>query len=147
MQQMPLTPTSRKSFLLGGNATFTLVSTKSGTRYTYRVQQADDNERLYFVKVLTGSDNTSDYTYLGTLRTAGVTGAEILSYMHGRKSHIGQDALCALAFGWFIGHMESHSIEMWHEGRCCVCGRVLTTPDSLSRGIGPECAKQHAMAA
>jgi hypothetical protein len=26
-------------------------------------------------------------------------------------------------------------------GKCCICGRTLTDPDSVSRGIGPECLK------
>lgn len=147
MQQMPLSPADRQHFLLGGNATFTLVSTKTSARYTYKVQVCDSNENLYFVKVMTGSDNENDYTYLGTLRTAGTTQAMILAYGHGKKSRIAQDAPSALAFGWFIGHLESAAIEMWHEGRCCSCGRKLTTPESLVRGQGPECAKKYAMAA
>jgi len=60
-------------FLLGGNATITASSTKGG-RFTYRVRlakpragQADDGTRRWFVAVLTGPDNSSDYTYLGTI--------------------------------------------------------------------------------
>jgi hypothetical protein len=147
MQQMPLSPADRQQFLLGGNATFTLVSTKTSVRYTYKVQICDSNENLYFVKVMTGSDNESDYTYLGTLRTAGTAQAMILAYGHGKKSRIAQDAPSAMAFAWFIGHLESTAIEMWHEGRCCVCGRKLTDPMSISRGIGPECQKKMAMVA
>jgi hypothetical protein len=26
-----------------------------------------------------------------------------------------------------------------HAGKCGRCGKMLTTPDSLERGIGPEC--------
>jgi len=61
------------AFVLGGNATFTASSTKGG-RFTYRVRlakpragQADDGTRRWFVAVLTGPDNSSDYTYLGTI--------------------------------------------------------------------------------
>ena len=147
MQQMPLSPADRQPFLLGGNATFTLVSTKTGSRFTFKSQVCDSNENLYFVKVLTGSDNENDYSYLGTLRTAGNAQVEIMAYGHGRKSRIAQDAPSALAFAWFIGHVESEAVEMWHEGRCCRCSRKLTTPESLARGFGADCAEKMGMVA
>jgi hypothetical protein len=59
-------------FLLGGNATFTASSSKGG-RFTYRVRLAKPRDgetnppRRWFVAVLTGPDNSSDYTYLGTI--------------------------------------------------------------------------------
>jgi hypothetical protein len=34
---------------------------------------------------------------------------------------------------------EGYKIQ--HEGKCCRCGRTLTTPESIERGIGPECVK------
>lgn len=147
MQQMPLSPADRQPFLLGGNATFTIVSTKTGARFTYKSQVCDANENLYFVKVLTGNDNEHDYSYLGTLRTSENVQVAILRYAHGTKSRIAQDAPSALAFAWFIGHLKSEAVEMWHEGRCCRCSRVLTVPASLASGIGPECQKKMAMVA
>jgi hypothetical protein len=30
-------------------------------------------------------------------------------------------------------------LEVWHEGRCGACGRRLTVPESIERGLGPEC--------
>jgi hypothetical protein len=29
--------------------------------------------------------------------------------------------------------------EVMHEGRCACCGRPLTVPESIERGIGPDC--------
>lgn len=66
-------------FILGGainaaghrfSAVFTASST-SGKRYTYQVEPMPvaegDRSRRWSVRVLTGADNTSDYTYLGTI--------------------------------------------------------------------------------
>jgi hypothetical protein len=40
--------------------------------------------------------------------------------------------------------LEKHplpgSVDVLHSGRCGRCGRTLTTPDSIERGLGPECA-------
>ena len=33
-------------------------------------------------------------------------------------------------------------IELWHEGRCGKCGRVLTVPTSISTGFGPDCLRR-----
>jgi hypothetical protein len=55
-----------------GNATLTLSSKKTGARYTFKVKapRANDDGRR-FVSLLTGPDNTGDYSYLGMLTTAG----------------------------------------------------------------------------
>ena len=58
-----------KDFVFGGKAVFTLVSGRTGARFTYRVVRApgEDDGRPWFVKVLTGSDNDADYRYPGQL--------------------------------------------------------------------------------
>jgi hypothetical protein len=124
------------TFALAGHAIFTAHSKSTGVRFTYKVTQCDDKPDLYFVALLTGPDNTNDYQYLGTIR--GTT------YTHGRKSRIGPEAPSAKAFDWLWRHRDRlpASLDLHHEGRCCRCGRTLTTPESCLRGIGPECAKK-----
>ena len=53
------------SFILAGNATFTLRSLRTGARYTYKVREAEDKPGVFFVKYLIGQDNENDYRYLG----------------------------------------------------------------------------------
>lgn len=121
-------------FALAGNATFTIVSKKTGTRFTYRVRQAETGG-AHFVSVLTGADNESDYAFLGTIFPRG--------FFHGKKSRIGADAPSAKAFAWFWRHVVQGKVdgcEVWHEGKCGRCGRKLTVPESIETGLGPECA-------
>ena len=40
-----------------------------------------------------------------------------------------------------IQPLVDKGFNLHHEGRCCRCGRVLSTPESCDRGIGPECWK------
>lgn len=131
--------TQIKTFVRGGNARFTLVSKVTGDRVTYKVRASDDGQ-VRFVKVLTGPDNTNAYTFLGTIFADG-------TYRRGLSSPIGQDAKSARAFAWFFDHaaggqdaMDASKLEFWHEGRCGRCGRVLTVPESIATGFGPECA-------
>jgi hypothetical protein len=128
----------RRAYVLAGNSRFTLKHLKSGNHLSFRVQACRDKADLFFVQVLTGPDNENDYQYLGIIRD-GV-------YSHGRKSRIGEDAVSAQTFKkvWErIDHLPA-CIEMWHDGRCGRCGRVLTVPESVAQGIGPECIKHMA---
>lgn len=125
-----------KAFVLAGNATFTIKSLRTGTRFTYKVRQCEDNKHFHFVSLLSGSNNEADYQYLGTINWYG--------YKRGVKSRIGDTAPSHLAFQWFWARIASDqlpdTVECWHEGKCGRCGRTLTVPESIERGIGPECA-------
>lgn len=133
-------------FVLSGRAIFT-VSNDRGEHYTYRVvkrrgppppgRPADDTIR--FVQLLAGPDNTHDYSYLGIYdqRTDQVR----LTL----KSSQASNSKPVLVFNWamkvIVGKArlpDGYAIE--HAGRCGRCGRLLTTPESLALGLGPECA-------
>jgi len=125
-------------YILAGKATLTLVSEKTGTRFTYRISAAPDGA-AYFVALLNGPDNTQDYKYLGRLSR--------VIFLPGRKvprpGDIGPDAPSskAFAYAWralMRGTMPDHC-EVWHESNCGRCGRKLTVPSSVGQGFGPEC--------
>ena len=54
------------------------------------------------------------------------------------------DDVRARGFAWFWrtlnGGTFPATFEFWHEGRCAACARRLTVPESIERGLGPECA-------
>lgn len=139
--------TVAKGFILAGNAYFTVRSAKTGTRYTYRVSRADCSRcgkkncqcwrfPTYFVALLTGPDNTGDYTYLGMLRDN--------AFRLTRGSKMLDSSGPVKAFRWVWDHLTRDAMppfcEIWHEGRCGRCGRTLTVPESIAAGIGPDCA-------
>jgi len=126
-----------KAFILAGNARFTVVSQKTGTRFTFKVR-AKEGTTLHFVSVLTGSNNEADYEFIGTI----FNGSRFARSM---KSRIGNEAPSMKAFSWVIaqilaGKMPAMS-EIHHEGRCGKCGRALTVPESIKSGLGPICDK------
>ena len=135
------------AFILAGNARFTVESAKTGVRYTFRVSAAKDakeGQSLWFVSLLTGSDNESDYTYMGIVRGDG----DRFSFMTTKKSRFTMGSTPAVAFNWtfqalIAGRMPT-GVEVSHEGRCGRCGRTLTVPSSIAAGIGPECAEKMA---
>ena len=135
----PVEPLFRRDYMLGGHAKVTIVSKRTGARYTYDIKrkELDDGRFLHFVSVLVGPDNSSDYQFLGT-----IFGGQPRGFRHGAKSKIAQNAPSASAFAWSWVNLDSDQIEVWHSGSCSRCGRVLTDPQSIARGLGPVCAER-----
>jgi hypothetical protein len=134
---LPLTP---DLFVLGGNALFTLQSGKTGTHFTYRARADKTDPKRVYVSVLTGPENETNYSFLGTIFQHNEKHAE---YHHGKKSRVSREATSAVAFDWFWKHAKElpQNLKFLKSGKCCRCGRTLTTPESIESGIGPECAK------
>lgn len=123
-------------FALAGNARFTLVSTKTQARYTFKVRASEDNATMHFVSCLTGPDNWSNYSYLGFIRRG-------VFFHGGQKARIAETAPSAKAFDWFWRNLSrggiSQTMEIHHCMACGRCGRALTVPESIKSGFGPEC--------
>jgi hypothetical protein len=124
-------------FFEGGKALFT-VSNNKGVHYTFKIRKRKDSP--YFVSLLTGPDNTSNYTYLGIFNPHHK--ALILTY----ASKMKLDSVPVKVFNWAVQKVYEHAplpegYGIQHEGRCCRCGRLLTDNVSINRGVGPECWK------
>lgn len=133
------------TFALAGNATFTAVSQRTGERITFKVSRVPDfseRKKAWFVNVLMGPDNSSDYMFLGMIRS---NQQGDLWYWRSDKWRGGDDSPAAKGFKYIFDETVEHErlprgVEMWHEGRCGRCGRKLTVPESIANGLGPECA-------
>ncbi len=132
-------PEAAKAYLLAGKATVTLVSEKTGARYTYRVSTARGSDgRRYYVGLLTGASNESDYRFFGTIF------ADTACFRRSEKSELSADLPSVRAFAWafeklIAGKMPANC-QVWHSGACGKCGRKLTVPESIASGLGPKCA-------
>lgn len=137
-------------FFLAGNAYFTLKSKKTGTRYTYRVSRAKDKEdkpiNLWFVSLLVGPDNYKNYTYIGVIRPNSKTEMPMPKdyiFVTTGKSRLPAEAKEVKAISYTIDCLRSlptaPGVEIWHAGKCGRCGRMLTVPESIVAGFGPEC--------
>jgi hypothetical protein len=131
-------PDAAKKFMLGGKSYTTLVSLASGARFTYRIELADKKQPTdvdcFFVSVLNGPDNWVNYKYIGIIKNN--------EYRWTAKSKIAEESPSVKAFKFCFGHLSKNSIvgfEVWHEGKCGRCGRMLTVPESIASGFGPEC--------
>ena len=130
-----------KAFALAGNAVFTVVSKKTGARFTYRIRQGEGDKAPHFVSVLVGPDNTTSYKFFAT-----IFGRDFKTMRMGARSKIGRDAPSVNALFWLFAHLDLHSapfelVEIWHQGKCGKCRKPLTVPSSIESGLGPVCAK------
>ena len=130
-----------KTYLDGQRGTFTIRSKKTRVRFTFKFAVPKENEQnIRFVRVLNGPDNETCYGYIGYIRDG--------KLIAGRKGKADAPSFKALA--WVLCHNAHDNLEtvleqmeFFHEGTCSQCGRKLTVPESIERGIGPVCAKHH----
>jgi len=133
-----------KQFFMGGNATFT-VQNPQGEYYTFKICQPNKSPRFrgqsvipHFASLLTGPDNENSYTYLGMVNPE--TGDVKLT----RQSRYTENSKPFQVIRWALKHALGDrqipdGYQINHAGHCGRCGRLLTVPESLTRGIGPEC--------
>lgn len=129
---------TKRSFFMAGKATATVVSKKTGTRFTFRVESLDrkDVNAPRFVKVLTGSDNETNYSFFGTIFANGI-------FKKSSKAKVSLDAPSVRAFEWMWSNIEKDLTELMEfmpACNCARCGRTLTVPTSIENALGPECA-------
>jgi hypothetical protein len=139
-------------YLLAGRAVFTLRNEQSGGRFTFKVidfqrteagkAENKPDKKMWWVKVLSGPDNVSDYTFIGTIFPVS-EGSKELVFKLSKKSSFTEDTLSVKVFKWFLHMAQKNAVpdhvHMFHEGQCGRCGRRLTVPESIASGYGPEC--------
>ncbi len=128
-------------FFEQGKAIFTVYNDK-GERYTYKITRKEDiyipSKWVYFVYLLTGADNNKAYTYMGIYKPYDID-VKLTT-----KSNYNRDSKPVQVFLWAIdavnaGKKVPEGYGIIHEGKCCACGRRLTTPQSIKDGIGSHC--------
>jgi Family of unknown function (DUF6011) len=131
-----LTLADAKAYTIAGNATITLQSEKSGAHFTYKIRAAK-NPGVYFVWLLCGQDNETDYQFIGWIGKG--------KFQRSAKSRVSADAPSFKAFDWFwnIQHNgDNGNLIVLRPNKCGRCARTLTHPESVISGIGPECASK-----
>ena len=130
------------TYIMGGHGSFTLVNASSGAYITYRVRWSKDREAA-FVSFLSGPDT---YSYLGVLDFTYDDQGDLFADLRlTAKSQATWTARSTRGMVWLLEQCMNvrelpSTMKFQHSGQCCKCGRELTTPESIARGIGPICA-------
>jgi hypothetical protein len=133
MKQHTIEHSKALDFILAGNSLFTVVNSRTGNRFTFKVKK-HKTDNVHFVKVLTNPDV---YQFIGSIIDS--------SFRHSKKSKISTNAQSVQVFAYIFKKLVENKlpefIEIWHNGKCGRCGRALTVPSSIETGFGPECFK------
>ena len=142
------TPSVALPLLLAGDCTFTLVSRRTATRYTFNVTATKPHPRFgpgWFVKTLVAPDQ---YAYLGMLTAPNATTVPRLRLTQASTATADDPRVKGLT--WLFDAMRQYetnpaavaaweACEVWHADTCARCGRELTDPSSIAARLGPEC--------
>ena len=141
MQKTLLQQDDVKAFALAGNATITLQSGRTGQYFTYKISKHKDKDYLFFIRLLYGPNNEDNYEYIGCYYSDSEHFIPAKPWKD-RANYTWPKSLRVIKF--FLEHIDSipDTLLVFHEGRCGRCGRKLTTPESIKRGLGPECYKE-----
>lgn len=126
-----------------GKITFRNVETGDHRTFQLRRQptDADFAPGKTVLSLLTGSDNTSDYTGF-----AFVSEKNGVSVWRSKRTSAHFRYYANMVAGFLFDEnaeqlqVQDRVYSIHAERRCAVCGRTLTTPESTELGIGPICA-------
>jgi len=124
------------------NGTITVTNRETNEHRTFRIRTMPKDAEFApgkrIIGVLTGPDNTASYTNFGF-----VNGDKIFVWKSKKGSSDKKSS-----FEWYAYMLEALALgidsfkkkyEVLVSGRCYVCNRKLTDPDSIKTGIGPIC--------
>lgn len=127
------------------NGIFTIQNMETGQHRTFRVKvqnkEASFLPGVQIVSLLTGPENENDYKSFATMNRYGIFVWKKLLGKNGEKSDFEKYArlLHSLLTLGSESPYHKRGYVILESGRCYVCGRTLTTPESIELGIGPEC--------
>lgn len=118
------------------NGTLTVENPATGNHRTFKVRiiptDSDFAPGERVVGLLTGSDNTRDYTWFGFVKKD-----RVIVWKNKRGGVY--DTYADMLVRPEVYEAERGVIYHWEHVCCRRCGRDLTTPESLTKGIGPTC--------
>jgi hypothetical protein len=137
-------PKLSKKFLLAGRALYT-VDNGSGEHYTFKVRLKKGEwngkpSETYFVQVK-APGGPWPYQYIGILNpdTGHIKCTSKSAFLPGTKEY---DVAAWSTQVVIRGTMIPSNYDVRHAGKCGKCAKTLTDPESIERGIGPECWKK-----
>lgn len=125
--------------ILKEKSIFTLKSLKTNMYYTYKIEQDKKNKDRFMAKVLYG-DNVKNYRYIGLFYR------DTLSLRTCTVAHLPHTTPQFIMLQYFLRILAMQipwpNTYIYYPARKCrKCGKLLTVPESIKLGIGPECLK------
>jgi len=133
--------------ILTQDGTYTVTNDATGKHATYTVKTQKPDARFMpgsrIFSVLNGPDNWNNYIGVAflTVKADGTEALVMWKRHQGTKWQAHAKAFEAIVLnGRFVNPNNGDRYSVLMAGKCCMCGRKLTTPQSVRSGIGPVCA-------
>lgn len=133
-------------FLLGGRCACVIMNENTGNRFEYYINKPKnenpkfnkDGFKTYFISIRIGKS----LEYAGHMSVNIEEGK--MKYFQGRKGAVSGDNQAVKALMYVMTHTNCmpECVKVMHLGKCGRCGRKLTDPESIQRGLGPTCASK-----
>lgn len=119
--------------VLSHNGKITIENPKTGNHRTFQIKTVKNGnlKGKRILSLLIGQNNEEDYLSIGFVGTTG-----IYIWKKYQKSLYEKTANC-------LTRIEELGLISHFETKCRVCNRTLTTPESISSGIGPVCSEKY----
>lgn len=127
------------TFIAQKKAMFVITSERTGQAFTFRFRYPSGKEKgTQFIQYRGGDGR---FLYLGNYDPE-----ERKVYLTRKTNPYMRYHPATLALMWIFQCINltdrlPDRVRIHHEGKCARCGRALTDPLSVKRGIGPECIK------
>lgn len=129
-----------KSYPIPYKGTFTFVWGQDDSDYrTIRIKKWTSRRGCWLIELLTGPENSTDFTAFGTYDEA--TGSYTIwrRYIHNEKM---KDVIEWLKASDEEKQKAAGEVYAMQSNNCWRCGHRLTVPASIHRGLGPDCAEK-----
>ena len=128
----PLTIPALRRFLLAGRTVMTAKNTVRDSHYSYEVRY-NGQWPAWVHSLGVGGERR----LLGRIDSRG-------RFIRAWRSELSARSPQQVCFSWLWARVQAvkalpSTVEVWHHGQCCRCGRELTDPTSIARGYGPDC--------
>ena len=134
-----------EDMIFAGHATFTILNTETNNHFTYRIRKPDKMLPRSGVWWVWSKDENGGWHYLFSYFDDPNDFSKLIPKITGRSAIKSWDHIQAKAILWYVNRLRQRRIPknvvIQFADHCCRCGRQLTDPKSLDRGIGPECVK------
>lgn len=133
-----------KNFLQGGKASFIIVNTNSNNHLGFKIKFKEIKDKLDKSKIV----NKLYYVYYKSHSNIYIGFIDKEFNYFKRKANLEDDFnIKATIFDNFFRIVYKlnklpNDVEVFHTGQCCRCGRELTDPIYMEKGIGKICAEK-----
>ena len=138
-------------FMLAGCSEFIMKSGKTGHKLRYKLDKklstqmknSDGSLGGDYIYWLNTAESNGTFVYAGVLFFDNKT--KQFKFGKGARGNLNYNDVRVKSILYVLNRLykgeTSVNVEIYHVGKCGRCGKRLTDPESIERGLGPMCAK------